>query len=75
MYNMFTTISKAGLGMYVFVAISIIKELFGIELDYNLTLDGVFTLFQAVGFILWLVGQSTRKDLKYGIFRKNGKEE
>lgn len=75
MYNMFTTISKAGLGMYVVVAISIVKVLFGIELDYNLTLDGIFTLFQAVGFIFWLIGQFTRKDLEYGIFRKNEREE
>lgn len=75
MYNMFTTISKAGLGMYVTIIIYVINYFWGIKLDYETMLEGLFILLQAVGVILWMVGQFTRKDLKYGIFRKNEREE
>jgi uncharacterized membrane protein len=68
---MFANISKAGLGMYIVVLTQLISYIFGINLDVNTTTDAVFTVIQAIGAILWVVGQLTRQDLSWGIFRKN----
>lgn len=72
---MFVNISKAGIGMYVAVLATIVKMIWGVELDQDIIAGGIVVLLQAIGFILWIVGQITRKDLSYGIFRTEEEKE
>jgi uncharacterized membrane protein len=67
---MFTKVSKAGLGMYIVVITNVIGYLLGVNLDVNTTTDAVFYILNAIGAVLWLIGQLSRKDLNFGIFRK-----
>jgi small neutral amino acid transporter SnatA (MarC family) len=72
---MFVNVSKAGLGMYVALLATLVKLIFGVNLDENILAGGIVVLIQAIGFILWIVGQITRKDLSFGIFRVNEEKE
>lgn len=66
---MFATISKAGLGMYITVVASILRSL-GLDLDEGTATEAVLAIVQGIGALLWLIGQVLRKDLSWGIFRK-----
>jgi hypothetical protein len=70
---MFTTISKAGLGMYIVLAIAVLHAL-GFGLDAGTTTEAVLAILNGVGAILWIVGQFLREDLGWGIFRKQDNE-
>jgi uncharacterized membrane protein len=56
--------------MYIVVITNVIGYLFGVNLDVNTTTDAAFYILNAIGAILWLFGQLSRKDLSFGIFRK-----
>lgn len=62
-------ISKAGLGMYITLISFILSSVFG--LDQNEATEAITNLFIGIGSILWIVGQITRKDLDFGLLRKD----
>lgn len=66
---MFTKISKAGIGMYVVVITSTLTY-FGFNLDSGIATEAVLAILNGVGGILWIIGQFMRKDISFGIFRK-----
>jgi hypothetical protein len=66
---MFTSISKAGLGMYITVIVGFLHAV-GVDFDGGTLTEAVFAILEGIGAILWIVGQLFRKDLSWGIFRK-----
>ena len=66
---MFTTVSKAGVGMYVTVATMIFSSL-GWDFDEGTLTEVVVAILNAAGAVLWIAGQFARKDMSWGIFRK-----
>lgn len=67
---MFTNISKAGLGMYVLLLVNLLAAI-GINFDANELTEAIYLILNGIGAFLWLLGQMLRKDLYWGIFRKN----
>ena len=66
---MFTNLSKAGFGMYIAVAATILKTL-GLDLDEGNLTEAIFAVVQGAGALVWIIGQLMRKDLSWGVFRK-----
>ena len=66
---MFTTISKAGIGMYIEIAASLLNYL-GLDFDEGLLTEAVLAILTGIGAVIWVIGQLLRRDLSWGIFRK-----
>ena len=65
--------SKAGVGMYASafaVALQTIFRAFGIDFDEGVLTELFLAVFTVVSISFWIYGQIDRKDLSYGIFRK-----
>lgn len=65
MYSMITKLSKAGVGMGMFVS-----ALVYLGVPVELAEQGVAGLLAFIGLALWIWGQFNRSDLTWGIFRK-----
>lgn len=63
-------LSIAGVGMYVSV-ITVLLNLFGITPDPGSVEAAVSAGVTLFGFALWIIGQVRRRDLKFGIVRKD----
>jgi len=72
--NMFTTISKAGVGMYIAIVATLLRT-FGLDLDEGIFTEAIIAILQGIGAVLWIIGQFTRKDLSWGVFRKEAQQE
>lgn len=68
---MFTTISKAGIGLYTVVVVNLLR-LVGVEIEEGTLTEAIYYVLNAFGAILFVIGQVSRKDLSWGIFRKQG---
>ena len=66
---MFTSISGAGLGMYITLLAGLVSYIFKIDLDQGTLTEAVYNVIMAIGGIIWFIGQIKRKDLNWGIFR------
>lgn len=69
MSNISSNVSTAGVGMYVFLIMTIL-HFFGLEPDVNTVEGAVMGGITLISFFVWVVGQITRRDLKAGIVRK-----
>ena len=65
----FSNLSKAGVGMYVVVIASILQVL-GLNLGSERLTEAVLIAIDGAGAVLWIAGQILRKDLSWGLFRK-----
>lgn len=62
-------VSTSGVGMWAFIIVSVL-QLLGVETDTN-TIEGVIVSgITIVSFAVWMWGQLSRKDLKFGLLRK-----
>lgn len=66
---MFTNYSMAGAGAAASVVLFVLRY-FGLDVDEGMVTEGMLSLMQAIAFIVWLVGQFRREDLRYGLLRK-----
>lgn len=66
---MFSKISLAGTGMYVF-AIAFIFNQAGVDIDIDTLQTGVTNVVGTLAFFAWIWGQFRRTDLYLGFFRK-----
>ena len=64
----FSKLSKAGIGMYVVVATSLLQAL-GLDLDSGQLTEAVLAIAEGAGALLWIAGQALRKDLSWGLLR------
>lgn len=63
------SISKAGVGMYVTVIVLVLQWL-GVSADVGATTEAVLGGIQLAGFLVWVYGQVTRKDVKFGLIKE-----
>jgi hypothetical protein len=63
------SISKAGVGMYVTVIVLVLQWL-GVQADVGATTEAVLGGIQLAAFLVWVYGQVTRKDVKFGIIKE-----
>lgn len=66
---MFTNISKTGAGLYI-TLIETVLRLLGVEFPDGSVAEAVNAFVMIIGFLLLIVGQFARKDLKVGLMRK-----
>lgn len=64
-----TNVSTAGIGMYASLIVTLC-QLFGLDVDEGLITEVILAGITLVSFFVWAYGQITRKDLKFGLFRK-----
>lgn len=62
-------ISIAGIGMYAVLIVFVLKTLH-ITADQSTVEAAIAGGVQAVGFVLWVIGQIRRPDLKFGLVRQ-----
>lgn len=62
-------VSKAGVGVYSFLLI-LIAHYFGVDLDEGTATEIALSTGKVGSFILLIWGQLSRKDLSFGLFRK-----
>ena len=66
---MFSNTSMAGTGVAITLIMLAIK-LLGLDIDEGQVTEVVTSGGQVVGFVLLVIGQVKRKDLKFGLLRK-----
>lgn len=64
-----TNVSMAGTGLLVML-IEVLLKILGVEVPEGGVAENINNVVMVVGFVLLIVGQVRRKDLKFGIFRK-----
>jgi len=62
-------VSRAGAGLYTFVLV-LVARWFGIDLDEGDATEIITSSITLISFILLIWGQLARKDLMFGLFRK-----
>jgi len=66
---MFTNTSMTGVGLVV-VLVETLAKLFGFEFPEGSVAEAINGAVSFVGFVLLVVGQLRRKDLRLGLFRR-----
>lgn len=64
--------SMAGVGVAI-TLLTLASKYFGLDIDEGAITEGITAIAQGIGFVLIVIGQVRRKDLKFGMVRrKNG---
>ena len=69
--NTFKFTSKAGVGAVIVTLMEVVLPLIGLDSQEGTAANVVDAVATLVGFALLLYGQFDRKDLEYGLFRKD----
>lgn len=67
---MFTTTSMTGWGVAIVTILNAILPALGIEFEEGALTSVMESLLNIIGFIMMIVGQYRRGDLKFGLVRK-----
>jgi hypothetical protein len=62
-------VSKAGVGMYATMIVALL-HIVGIDADEGTVTEVIMAGVTLITFSVWVWGQLSREDLKFGLFRK-----